>query len=244
LAEHWIGRSLRNRAANDVYKKIKPRFFAASLGDFTMASFSTSTRSDSHRARAMLGYIGRALAAALLLWSAAAAAQEEATKPARKLDVWYVPTPHEIVDRMLDVAKVRPGDVVYDLGCGDGRIVIAAAKKFGTRGIGVDLDPARIREARANAKAAGVEDMVTFKVADLFQTDLSEATVVTLYLLPELNKRLKPKLFAELQPGTRVVSHDFDMGRDWKPDKELKLGSDGIYLWIMPEKGARPAPPP
>jgi ribosomal protein L11 methylase PrmA len=127
-------------------------------------------------------------------------------------------------------------DVVYDLGCGDGRIVIAAAKKYGTRGVGVDLDPARIREARANAKKAGVENLVTFRVGDLFKTDLREATVVTLYLLPELNRRLKPKLFAELKPGARVVSHDFDMGREWPADEYIKLGTDGIYLWNMPSK--------
>lgn len=181
----------------------------------------------------------------------ATAAEETATRPKRKLDVWYVPTPHEIVDRMLDVAKVRAGDVVYDLGCGDGRMVIAAAKKFGTRGVGVDLDPARIREARANAKQAGVDGLVTFQVADMFQTDIREATVVMLYLLPELNRRLKPKLFAELRPGARVVSHDWDMGHDWPPDEYVKLGGDGIYLWIMPERDARklpatdsPSPPP
>ena len=182
------------------------------------------------------------LASALLLLCAAAtatAAEESATRPKRKLDVWYVPTPYEIVDRMLDVAKVRAGDVVYDLGCGDGRMVIAAAKKYGTRGVGVDLDPARIREARANAKQAGVDGLVTFQVADMFQTDIREATVVMLYLLPELNRRLKPKLFAELRPGARVVSHDWDMGRDWPPDQYVKLGGDGIYLWIMPERDAR-----
>jgi SAM-dependent methyltransferase len=151
-----------------------------------------------------------------------------------KLDVWYVPTPHEIVERMLDVAKVRTGDVVYDLGCGDGRMVIAAAKKFGTRGYGVDLDPARIREARANAKRAGVDKLVTFEVGDLYKTDIKEATVVMLYLLPELNRRLIPKLFAELEPGARVVSHDFDMGRSWPPDRYVKLGGDGVYLWVMP----------
>jgi SAM-dependent methyltransferase len=163
-----------------------------------------------------------------------------------------VPTPHAIVERMLEVANVRVGDVVYDLGCGDGRMVIAAAKKYGTRGVGVDLDPARIREARANAKQAGVESLVTFKVADMFQTDISEATVVLLYLLPELNRRLKPKLFAQLRPGARVVSHDWDMGQDWPPDEYVKLGGDGIYLWVMPELDARralpqtgsPSPPP
>jgi SAM-dependent methyltransferase len=183
---------------------------------------------------------GWSLGLALLAAGACASAQDDATGPSRKLDVWYVATPHEIVDRMLDVAKVRAGDVVYDLGCGDGRMVIAAAKKFGTRGIGIDLDPARIREARANAKQAGVEKMVTFKVADLFQTDLTEATVVMLYLLPEVNRRLKPKLFAELQPGARVVSHDFDMGRDWPADQQVRLGGDGIYLWIMPPHLERP----
>ena len=195
-----------------------------------------------------------ALAALLLVFAAGSAGAAEATasSPKKKLDVWYVPTPHEIVERMLDVAKVRPGDVVYDLGCGDGRMVIAAAKKYGTRGVGVDLDPARIHEARANAKRAGVETMVTFEVADMFETDIREATVVLLYLLPELNRRLKPKLFAQLRPGARVVSHDWDMGRDWPPDEYVKLGTDGIYLWIMPEPGARkplsgsdsPSPPP
>jgi SAM-dependent methyltransferase len=183
------------------------------------------------------------LAAALLIVCAAAtatAAEETATRPKRKLDVWYVPTPHEIVDRMLDVAKVRATDVVYDLGCGDGRIVIAAAKKYGARGVGVDLDPARIREARANAKQAGVEKLVTFRVGDMFETDIREATVVMLYLLPELNRRLKPKLLAELRPGARVVSHDWDMGREWPPDEYVKLGGDGIYLWIIPEREADP----
>jgi SAM-dependent methyltransferase len=170
-------------------------------------------------------------------------AEIDPTKLNRKLDVWYVPTPHEVVDRMLDEAKIRATDIVYDLGCGDGRIVIAAAKKYGTRGVGIDLDPARIKEARANAKAAGVEQLVTFKVADLFQTDLREATVVMLYLLPELNRRLKPKLFAELVPGARVVSHDFDMGREWPPDRSVKLGSDGIYMWVMPPLAERPAAP-
>ncbi|HET9445140.1 MAG TPA: class I SAM-dependent methyltransferase [Steroidobacteraceae bacterium] len=196
----------------------------------------------------------RLLLGVLLLACAAGAASaaEETTKPQRKLDVWYVATPHEIVDRMLSVAKVKTGDVVYDLGCGDGRMVIAAAKKYATRGVGVDLDPARIREARANAKREGVEHLVTFKVGDMFETDIREATVVLLYLLPELNRRLKPKLFAELRPGARVVSHDWDMGRDWPPDEYVKLGGDGIYLWIMPDHDARkalpqtgsPSPPP
>ena len=162
---------------------------------------------------------------------------QESSQPARQLDVWFVPTPHQIVDRMLDVAGVRIGDVVYDLGCGDGRMVIAAAKKFATRGVGVDLDPKRIREARANAKKEGVEHLVTFEVGDMFKTDISEATVVMLYLLPELNRRLKPKLLSELRPGARVVSHDFDMGKEWPPDEYIKLGTSGVYLWRIPEKG-------
>lgn len=182
------------------------------------------------------------MALAIGATSICTAAQVDVPSPNRKLDVWYVPTPNEIVDRMLDVANVSALDVVYDLGCGDGRIVIAAAKKYGTRGVGVDLDPARIREAQANAKKAGVENLVTFKVGDMFKTDLHEATVVTLYLLPELNRRLKPKLFAELRPGARVVSHDWDMGRDWPADQEIKLGTSGIYMWKMPPHVDRPMP--
>lgn len=165
--------------------------------------------------------------------------QDDARRPERKLDVWYVPTTTEVVNRMLDMADIGPLDVVYDLGCGDGRIVIAAAKQYGARGVGVDLDPARIREARANAKAAGVEKLVTFRVEDLFKTDLTEATVVALYLLPELNRRLIPKLFAELPDGARVVSHDWDMGKDWPADEYVKLGNDGLYLWRMPSREER-----
>jgi SAM-dependent methyltransferase len=190
--------------------------------------------------RPVIVALGIAVLAAVAIVPAWNSATESA--PSRQLDVWYVATSHEVVDRMLDVAKVRAGDVVYDLGCGDGRMVIAAAKKFGTRGVGIDLDPARIREAKANAKREGVEKLVTFKVADLFQTDLTEASVVMLYLLPELNRRLKPILFDQLQPGARVVSHDFDMGRDWPPDEYIKLGADGIYLWIMPPWVDRPGP--
>jgi SAM-dependent methyltransferase len=182
------------------------------------------------------------LGVALALIGASGAASE-GERPSRKLDVWYVPTTQPVIDRMLKMAKVHPLDVVYDLGCGDGRMVIAAAKQYGARGVGVDLDPRRIREARANAKAAGVEKLVTFRVGDLFETDLREADVVLLYLLPELNRRLKPKLFAELKPGARVVSHDFDMGRNWPAHEYVKLGQDGIYLWVMPPTEDRsPAP--
>ena len=189
----------------------------------------------------MTKLLARWLMASLLMSMSTLCLAQEPSRPERKLDVWYVPTPEAIVDRMLLMAKVKPLDVVYDLGCGDGRIVIAAAKKYGTRGVGIDLDPARIREARANAKAAGVEKLVRFEVADLFKTDLSEATVVTLYLLPEINRRLRPKLIAELRAGSRVVSHDFDMGKEWPPDEYVKLGNDGIYLWhIPPRQGNAP----
>jgi len=162
----------------------------------------------------------------------------DSSAPKHKPDVWYVATSAEIVDRMVDIGRVHPGDVVYDLGCGDGRLVIAAAKKFGTRGVGVDIDPDLIRVARANAKAEGVADLVTFRVQDLFETDLREATVVLMYLLPEVNRRLKPKLFAELRPGARVVSHNWDMGPSWLPDRAVHLGHEEVFLWVMPENSA------
>jgi SAM-dependent methyltransferase len=145
-------------------------------------------------------------------------------------EVPYVPTPPLVVDAMLDTAGVHEGDVLYDLGCGDGRIVIAAAKRFGVRGVGIDIDPARIEEANANAKAAGVTKLVEFREQNLFDVDLSEATVVTLYLLPEVNRKLRPKLLRELHPGTRVVSHAFDMD-DWMPDQELEVAGSTLYLW-------------
>jgi cyclopropane fatty-acyl-phospholipid synthase-like methyltransferase len=136
---------------------------------------------------------------------------------------------------MLDLAGVKSGDTVYDLGCGDGRIVISAAQKYGARGVGIDLNPARIDEARAGARNAGVTDRVSFEVNDLFDADIRNATVVALYLLPEVNMRLRPRLFRELKPGTRVVSHSFGMG-DWKPDKEQLVEGDHVYLWIIPER--------
>ena len=154
----------------------------------------------------------------------------------KKLDVPYVPTPQSVVDAMLSLAAVNKDDVVYDMGCGDGRIVITAAKKYGARGVGVDIDPDRIKEANANAKQAGVSDRVKFVEQDLFQTDFKGASVVTLYLLPDINLKLRPKLLSELKPGTRVVSHAFDMG-DWKPDKTERVDGDRtIYFWIVPEK--------
>jgi SAM-dependent methyltransferase len=158
-------------------------------------------------------------------------AQQEAT---RRPDVPYVPTTMEVVDEMLRMAKVGKNDLVYDLGCGDGRIVIAAAKKYGARGVGVDIDPERIKEARANAEMEGVSDKVKFIQQDLFETDVSQATVVALYLLPDINLKLRPKLLEELKPGTRVVSHNYDMG-EWKPERKASVGTHTVYLWTIRE---------
>jgi len=141
---------------------------------------------------------------------------------------------------MLLVANVNKNDMIYDLGSGDGRIVITAAKEYGARGIGVDIDPQRIREAKENARAAKVTNRVQFKQQDLFKTDLRDATVVTLYLLPDINLRLRPKLLSELKPGSRVVSHNYDMG-DWKPQQTLKVNTPGggahmVYYWVVTEQ--------
>lgn len=158
-------------------------------------------------------------------------------KPLRSPDVVYVPTPNEVVEAMLNVAKVRQGDVLYDLGSGDGRIPIIAAKKYNvTRATGIDINPERIKEAQANLKAAGLGDRVRFRNEDLFEADFSEATVVTLYLLPALNVKLLPKLLSDLKPGTRIVSHAFDMG-SWQPEQALNVGGRAIYFWTIPEKG-------
>lgn len=157
------------------------------------------------------------------------------TQPAERTpDVVYVPTPQQVVDKMLEVAQVKKGDVLYDLGSGDGRIPITAAKKYGIKAVGIDIDPQRIQEANANAQKAGVTDKVKFLQQDLFKTDISEATVVTLYLLPELNVKLRPQLFKQLKPGTRIVSHAFDMG-EWKPEKTLQVDGRTVYFWRIPE---------
>jgi len=167
----------------------------------------------------------------LLLTAAFAVAQS--TPP--RLDVPYVPSPNPVVDGMLKLAGVTATDTVYDLGCGDGRIVIAAAKSYGAKGVGVDINPERIEEARVNAKNAKVEDKVRFEENDLFRANIANATVVTLYLLPDVNERLKPKLMKELKPGTRIVSHSFDMG-DWKPDRDELIDGRHIYLWTIPKQ--------
>jgi ribosomal protein L11 methylase PrmA len=159
----------------------------------------------------------------------------QAPAPLRSPDVIFVPTPQEVVDAMLKLAKVSANDVVYDLGSGDGRIPITAARTYGARGVGIDIDPQRIKEATENLKTSGMGDKVRFLNQDLFTTNISEATVVTLYLLPSLNLKVMPKLNAELKPGTRVVSHAFDMG-DIKPQQTQNVNGRTIYLWTIPIK--------
>jgi SAM-dependent methyltransferase len=162
-------------------------------------------------------------------------------QPQRAPDVIYVPTPHEVVAVMLKLAEVDSKDVVYDLGCGDGRLVVTAAKTYGARGVGIDIDPKRIQESNENAKKEGVTDKVKFLEADLFSSDISEATAVTLYLLSSLNQKLRPKLFAELKPGTPIVSHDFDMG-DWEPEERVTVQGPSrqhtVFRWTIPAKAA------
>lgn len=155
----------------------------------------------------------------------------------RQPDVIFVPTPQELVDAMLKMAKVQSGEMVYDLGCGDGRAVITAARDFGARGIGVDIDPERIEESLANAAAAGVSNRVQFKQEDLFQMKFSDADVLFLYLLPALNLRLRPRILEELRPGTRVVSHAFTMG-DWEHDEKAEVDARTIFFWRVPAKVA------
>ena len=168
-------------------------------------------------------------------WAALRAQSAAQEAPTRRPDVIFVPTPEEVVEAMLQVAGVTKNDIVYDLGCGDGRIPVTAAKKYGARGVCIDIDPQRIKEANENVAKNGVGDRVRVMNADLFATDLSEATVVTLYLLPSLNVKLMPKLMKELRPGTRIVSHAFDMG-DWKPEKEIDVNGRKVYYWTIPKR--------
>jgi tRNA G37 N-methylase Trm5 len=163
------------------------------------------------------------------------------TDPDRRPDVVYWPTPQNVVDKMLELAEVKKGDVVYDLGCGDARILVTAAKKYGVKGLGVDIDPERVKDSLDNVKKNKVEDLVTIKKADIFTLDLRDASVVTLYLLPNLNVQLMPQL-EKLKPGSRIVSHDFDM-KGAKPKKVVTLkaknhmgieGEHKIYLWVVP----------
>jgi SAM-dependent methyltransferase len=148
-----------------------------------------------------------------------------------------VPTPQRVVEEMLKLVAVKPTDTVYDLGCGDGRLVVTAARRYKARGVGIDIDPRRIKESRANARRAGVTARVKFLQQDLFETDIREASVVTLYLLPQLNRKLRPKLLSDLRPGTRIASHDFDMG-DWNPDRVIYVQGPTyehtVYYWVIP----------
>jgi SAM-dependent methyltransferase len=169
-----------------------------------------------------------------LLVAAMAVAQLFEIPPSTGPEVPFVPTPPRVVDAMLDLAGVGPGDVVYDLGCGDGRIVIGAARR-GARAVGVDVDAALVAEARDAAARVGVADRVQLRVQDLFGVDLHDATVVTLYLIRRVNLALRPKLLAELRPGARVVSHQFDLG-DWEPDRTVVVDGHPVYLWTMPPR--------
>lgn len=178
-----------------------------------------------------------------MLSSTIASAQSD--RPRRDPDVPFVPTTDEAVSAMLKLADVKKTDTVYDLGCGDGRIVVAAAKEFGAHAVGIDINPVRIAEAKENAKKAGVEHLVRFEENDLFEADIHQASVVTLFLLTSVNMKLRPKLLKDLKPGTRVVSNTFDMG-DWKPEKEITVGADEeasylshrLYLWTVPPRPA------
>jgi SAM-dependent methyltransferase len=185
--------------------------------------------------------LAAAVCAALLALALAAPALPQ--KRTKRPDAPFVPSTDELTQAMLELAKVSETDVVYDLGSGDGRLVITAAKKYGARGVGVEIDPSLVRLSRENARKAGVSDRVRFVRQDLFKTDLRPATVVTLYLRPEVNLRLRPKLLRELRPGARVVSNTFDMG-DWKPDVKQSVGLETIYYWVIPQRpGATPPRP-
>ena len=181
-----------------------------------------------------------ALAAALSLAAPAPLVAQAQRQPASQTpDVIFVPTPQEVVEDMLRLANVQKGDVLYDLGSGDGRIAITAARKYGIKATGIDIDPERIREANENAKKAGVTNLVQFRQENLFTADFRDATVITLYLLPDLNVKLRPKLWNELKPGTRIVSHQFEMGA-WKPEKRLESNGRTIYFWTVPPKDKQP----
>ena len=171
------------------------------------------------------------MAAGLAGWARAADLVQLAQK--RGPDVVFVPTPNDVVDKMLELAGVTAEDRLYDLGCGDGRIVITAAQRYRAHGVGIDIDPRRIAEATENARKGGVTGRVRFIEGDLFEANIGDATVVTLYLLTRLNAKLKPKLLNDLKPGTRVVSHAFDMG-DWAPERKEFVGASAVYLWRIP----------
>lgn len=177
-----------------------------------------------------------------MIWLACVAGLAAASEPLRPPDVRYEPSTPEVVAAMIKLGKVTSRDIVYDMGCGDGRVVIHAAKEKGARGVGIDIDPQRIKEAEENARQAGVTDRVKFRNQDLFEADIHEATVVMLYLLPWVNLKLLPKLLNDLKPGTRIVSHCHDMG-DWKPEKTVHVDQHVIYYWTVPAKKGAKQPP-
>ncbi|MFN2386345.1 MAG: amino acid permease [Thermoanaerobaculia bacterium] len=208
----------------------------AEMEDLTMER--NTERNRSLRTIGLLIAVAAAGAVALA-WRSPATETETRQQSVRPLDIQpevpYVPTREDVLAEMMKMAAVTKDDVVYDLGCGDGRIVITAVKDFGAKGVGVDIDPRRIQESEENARKAGVSDRVQFIQGDLFEANISKASVVTLYLLPSVNLRLRPKLLKELKPGTRVVSHNYDMG-DWKPLKQSQIGDHMVYLWVIPER--------
>jgi len=175
----------------------------------------------------------RLLYSSILMSVLGGLSQAQGPPPQIAIDTPYLTSPQHVVEAMLKLARVGSGDTVYDLGCGDGRIVISAARRYGARGVGIDNNPVRIDEARVNARNAGVVDRVNFELNDLFDADIRNATVVAVYLLPDVNLRLRSRLMNELKPGTRIVSHTFDMG-DWKPDREIRVNGERILLWTVP----------
>ncbi len=187
-----------------------------------------------HRAWLLPSFVVLLVAVLIILIAGSTSAAPPIAQADRpKLDVPFVPTPRPVVDKMLELATPTADDYLIDLGSGDGRIPITAAQRFGTRGLGIDIDPRRIAEARKNAEEAGVSDKVEFRQEDLFETDISQATILTLYLLPSVNIKLRPRILKELRPGTRVVSHDWDMG-DWRPDQTVELGNKTVFMWVVP----------
>jgi cyclopropane fatty-acyl-phospholipid synthase-like methyltransferase len=174
-----------------------------------------------------------ALLAAVVAVLPVAAQQATTQQPTRRPDIHWVPTPPAVVDAMLKLADVKPTDVVYDLGCGDGVIVATAAQKYGARAVGIDIDPQRVQEATERARKMGVSDKVTILQGDLFEADIKDASVVTLYLLTSLNIKLMPKLKRELKPGTRIVSQSFNMGDEWPPEKTIDVNGVPVHLWTI-----------
>ncbi|MCC6611228.1 MAG: class I SAM-dependent methyltransferase [Burkholderiales bacterium] len=176
------------------------------------------------------------LAGVLALAGLAPRALAQAGKSHLDLEVDFVPSEPEVVEAMLKLAGVKPGDVVYDLGCGDGRIVITAARQYGATGVGIDIDPERIAEAKENAKKARVGDKVKFRQGDVFEADFHDATVVTLFLRTDYNRKLRPRLLAQLKPGTRIVSHEHDFAEDWPPEKTVRVAGTTVFRWTIPAK--------